>query len=248
MARQASKKASIHKPGYRAVVVGEGLLLGGVKTHKSSWFKTKQEALDWTWAIRRGNAEAGRRIARVTIEHRKSDGSLEIHPITEDAEGAARHHSTKKTPTEIRYVFRGSVERGTGRGYKWHDGYSEDSPGGGITYPWLTKREAQADAKVRGARAVFVAPSNLAGPTTKGHHATKKKSPAQLERDIAEVIGSRPINRRKSVRHFSEWKDKVGRTHLAVTYEDLSGHSITPQELLRYREREARGDVQRRRY
>jgi hypothetical protein len=55
--------------------------------------------------------------------------------------------------------------------------------------------------------------------------------------------GPRPINRRKAVRNFSEWKDKTGRTHYAVTYEDLAGHTITGQELQRYRDREARGDV-----
>jgi hypothetical protein len=56
---------------------------------------------------------------------------------------------------EIRYVYRGDVERGTGRGYRWHEGYSEDLPGG-VSYPWLTKTEAQADAKSRNGRAVFV--------------------------------------------------------------------------------------------
>ena len=71
-------------------------------------------------------------------------------------------------------------------------------------------------------------------------HATKKRSPAQLDREIAEVIGARPINKRKRVRHFSEWNDKTGRTHYAVTYEDRSGHAISREELERFRQREAR--------
>jgi hypothetical protein len=53
-------------------------------------------------------------------------------------------------------------------------------------------------------------------------------------------VSDRPINRRKAVRHFSESKDKSGGTHFYVTYEDLSGHPITREELQRYREREAR--------
>jgi hypothetical protein len=84
------------------------------------------------------------------------------------------HHATKKN--EIRYVYRGSVERGTGRGYRWHDGYSADSPTGGVQYPWMTKREAQSDAKAQGARAVFV---------------RTKKSPAQLDREITEALGGK---------------------------------------------------------
>lgn len=77
---------------------------------------------------------------------------------------------------------------------------------------------------------------------TRTSHARKKsKSPAQLDREIAEVVGARPINKRKRVRHFSEWKDKTGRTHYAVTYEDRSGHTITSDELARYRQRETSG-------
>lgn len=52
----------------------------------------------------------------------------------------------------VRYVRVGSVERGPR--YEWRDAYSEN----GNTYPWLTKREAQSDARRRGARAVFVEP------------------------------------------------------------------------------------------
>lgn len=94
---------------------------------------------------------------------------------------------------EIRYVYRGAVERGTGRGYRWHDGYSADSPGGGIQYPWMTKREAQRDAKAQGARAVFVRERQI--PSTKHHHATKK-SPAQLQREIDEVL-AKPVRASK---------------------------------------------------
>lgn len=50
------------------------------------------------------------------------------------------------------YFRAGSVERG--RDYTWRDGYSLVTPTG-ITYPWRTKREAQAEARKAGARAVF---------------------------------------------------------------------------------------------
>ncbi len=60
-------------------------------------------------------------------------------------------------PKTLRFVRVGSVERVRARKgrvgtYVWHDGYSEV----GTTFPWMTKREAQADAKARGYRAVFV--------------------------------------------------------------------------------------------
>jgi hypothetical protein len=57
--------------------------------------------------------------------------------------------SRAKAKAEIIYIHAGRVERGPR--YEWRDAYSEN----GNTYPWLTKREAQADAKRRGARAVF---------------------------------------------------------------------------------------------
>lgn len=66
---------------------------------------------------------------------------------------------------------------------------------------------------------------------------TKKKSMTQLDREIAEALGTRPINRRKRVRHFSHWTDKAGRTHYAVTYEDRSGHAITRGEMARFYQR-----------
>lgn len=78
-------------------------------------------------------------------------------------------------------------------------------------------------------------------------HATKrrsaKKSPAQLDREIAEVLAphTRPINKRKSVRHFSESRDKKDKLHYFVTYEDRTGHEITGDELERYRQHERGG-------
>lgn len=50
------------------------------------------------------------------------------------------------------YFRAGSVERG--KNYAWRDGYSRVTPTG-ILYPWVTKREAQAEAKRAGARAEF---------------------------------------------------------------------------------------------
>lgn len=58
----------------------------------------------------------------------------------------------------ITYIYRGGVERGTGSGYVWHDGYSPNSDDGHMTAPWMTKRECQSDAKQRGAIAIFEVP------------------------------------------------------------------------------------------
>jgi hypothetical protein len=73
---------------------------------------------------------------------------------------------------------------------------------------------------------------------------SKKKSPAQLQREIDDALASgssrpfaEPINKRKRVRHFSTTKDKRGNVHYYVTYEDLSGHEITQDELEHFRER-----------
>lgn len=59
----------------------------------------------------------------------------------------------KKT---ITYYYRGQIERGTGRGYEWRNGYSEDSEDGLPLYPWSTRRECQSAAKRQGVLAVFV--------------------------------------------------------------------------------------------
>ena len=54
------------------------------------------------------------------------------------------------------YHFRGNVERGNGKpGYDWKEGFSMYGANGGVLYPWLTKREAQAEAKAAGAKARF---------------------------------------------------------------------------------------------
>ena len=55
----------------------------------------------------------------------------------------------------IIYFYRGGVERGTGNGYAWRDGYSEAAADGSVTYPWMTARECQVDAHKRGAVAKF---------------------------------------------------------------------------------------------
>ncbi len=54
----------------------------------------------------------------------------------------------------ITYVYAGQVERWRKMRVAWHGAYSEN----GNTQPWLTKREAQADAKRRGCKAVFTLP------------------------------------------------------------------------------------------
>ena len=61
-----------------------------------------------------------------------------------------------KMKATINYYYRGDVERGTGNGYRWHRGYSENSEDGKPLYPWMTQRECIADAKAKDAQAQFV--------------------------------------------------------------------------------------------
>lgn len=62
--------------------------------------------------------------------------------------------------TTVTFIYAGLIERGgPARGYRWCEGWSEN----GTMYPWLTKREAQAQARRGGKTAVFVrnvAPAN----------------------------------------------------------------------------------------
>ena len=67
-------------------------------------------------------------------------------------------------PQIIIYYYRGGVQRGTGNGYEWRDGYSEAGPAGAILYPWMTARECQADARKRNAVAQFETPKNKVAP------------------------------------------------------------------------------------
>jgi hypothetical protein len=53
----------------------------------------------------------------------------------------------------ITYIYRGQIERGAD--YHWCNGFSPDSEDGLPTYPWMTKRECQTDAKANGAKAAF---------------------------------------------------------------------------------------------
>jgi hypothetical protein len=56
----------------------------------------------------------------------------------------------------ITYTERGGVEVPDGKGsYKWATGYSETTATGGISYPWMTMRQCQADARAQGAVAHF---------------------------------------------------------------------------------------------
>lgn len=60
------------------------------------------------------------------------------------------------------FYRRGAVERARrdhgAPAYRWCEGWSENSPTGGALYPWLTKREAYAQARKAGATAVFMDP------------------------------------------------------------------------------------------
>ena len=56
------------------------------------------------------------------------------------------------TKEQWHYFRAGNVERGAN--YEWREGYSR-VVAHGIQYPWLTKREAQLEAKQAGVEAVF---------------------------------------------------------------------------------------------
>jgi hypothetical protein len=68
-----------------------------------------------------------------------------------------RHTETKT----LTFYYRGDIERGTGNGYAWRRGYSINSDDGLVIYPWNTKQECQAEAKRKGAKAVFVEGANI---------------------------------------------------------------------------------------
>ena len=56
----------------------------------------------------------------------------------------------------IVYEYRGKIEIGNGKpGYDWHPGYSETSESGLISYPWMTRRECQQQARSQGCIARF---------------------------------------------------------------------------------------------
>lgn len=54
------------------------------------------------------------------------------------------------------YRYRGRIERGAGNKYVWHMGYSLTMADGGVLYPWMTRRECQAEAERYGKKAVFI--------------------------------------------------------------------------------------------
>ena len=56
---------------YQGYVVGESILLGGVKEHKSSWFSRKSDAKSWLQTIKEGNKRAGRKMVRSGIRTKK---------------------------------------------------------------------------------------------------------------------------------------------------------------------------------
>ena len=55
------------------------------------------------------------------------------------------------------YYYRGLTERGTGEpGYRWVEGWSENSAEGKELFPWMTRRECLAEARSNGVKALFV--------------------------------------------------------------------------------------------
>lgn len=64
----------------------------------------------------------------------------------------------------ITYHYRGQIERGNGKpGYTCYEGYSETIDNG-ISYPWMTYRECQRDAKAQGATARFARVYSISQP------------------------------------------------------------------------------------
>lgn len=61
---------------YQAYLIGEGLLLGGVKTHVSSWFTSKAKAQKWLATVKYGNRAVGRVVARSGIIEKKGKGEI----------------------------------------------------------------------------------------------------------------------------------------------------------------------------
>lgn len=64
----------------------------------------------------------------------------------------------------IKYIAGENIERPTGKGtaksplsYRWVQGYHRLSATGAKLYPAVTRREARAEAKRDGAKAVFIA-------------------------------------------------------------------------------------------
>lgn len=62
-----------------------------------------------------------------------------------------------RLPKTRHYFFAGDIEVGTGKpGYRWAPGFSFiNSETGNMTYPWVTKRDAQREARIDGCKAVF---------------------------------------------------------------------------------------------
>ena len=75
-----------------------------------------------------------------------------------DYDGTCRHELEAPLKKTIIYIYRGRIVGGTGGGYRWHDGYSENNADDLPLYPWLTRRECQQDAKRQGGKAVFSGP------------------------------------------------------------------------------------------
>jgi hypothetical protein len=57
------------------------------------------------------------------------------------------------TRPDRQYHYRGLIERGWN--YQWCEGYSANSSDGFPLYPWCTRRECRAEAKLDGVKAVF---------------------------------------------------------------------------------------------
>lgn len=64
-------------PGFRGVVeASSGLLLGGVKTHRSIFFADPRDAVRWCVVVADGNKKAGRHVGDLFVEERHRDGRI----------------------------------------------------------------------------------------------------------------------------------------------------------------------------
>lgn len=64
---------------------------------------------------------------------------------------------------KVHYFPAGDIEVGSGRGYRWTQGYSRINPENGrMQYPWVSRRAACAECFAEGKQAAFHATKELA--------------------------------------------------------------------------------------
>lgn len=103
-------------------------------------------------------------------------------------------------------VTRSKLYPTPGRSYRfaWKWLYTVTIPGEPYTFDGDTLGWVRSLCKSKAPRLpiVYAWKTEEASPATKSAHSAKKST--QLDREIAEVLGARPINKRKRVRHFRQ--------------------------------------------